>query len=108
MKGESTHACLFSCLDSNLRALGDLTLKCVICRSVKAVVGVAHHVGMIQPYGLLDLPIVYITRFLTEFHWIDAIQEYLDYCGINYYGQVRGFVAPSLSPLFGKMVPVCM
>lgn len=55
--------------------------------SVKAVVGVAHHVGVIQPYGLLDLPIVYVTRFFTEFHWIDAIQDYLDYCGINYYGQ---------------------
>lgn len=55
---------------------------------MKAVVGVAHHVGVIQPYGLLDLPIVYITRFVTEFQWIDAIQDYLDYCGINYYGQV--------------------
>ncbi|KAH8943633.1 hypothetical protein BDL97_13G063200 [Sphagnum fallax] len=54
---------------------------------VKAVVGVAHHVGVIQPYGLLDLPIIYAARLLTEFHWIDDIQDHLDFCGINYYGK---------------------
>jgi hypothetical protein len=58
-------------------------------RGLDAVVGVAHHVGVIQPYGLLDLPFVYVTRMLTEFQWIDDIQNHLDYCGINYYGQVR-------------------
>lgn len=57
-------------------------------REVKAVVGVAHHVGVIQPYGLLDLPIIYAARLLTEFHWIDDIQDHLDFCGINYYGNV--------------------
>ena len=75
-------------MSSNLGALGDLTLKCGMCRLVKVVVRVAHRVEMIHPYGLLDLPIVYITRSLTKFRWIDAIQEYLDCCRINYYGQV--------------------
>lgn len=52
-----------------------------------AVVGVAHHVGVINPYGLLDIPVVLASRWLTEFQWIDEIQYHLDFCGINYYGQ---------------------
>ncbi|KAL2644809.1 hypothetical protein R1flu_012396 [Riccia fluitans] len=52
-----------------------------------AVVGVAHHVGVIKPYGLLDVPVVLFSRWLTEFQWIDDIQDHLDFCGINYYGQ---------------------
>lgn len=50
-------------------------------------VGVAHHVGVINPYGLLDIPVVLVSRWLTEFQWIDDIQYHLDFCGINYYGQ---------------------
>lgn len=74
----------------------------ILCRSQEVYVGVAHHVGVIQPYGLLDLPIVYITRLLTEFHWIDAIQDHLDYCGINYYGQVKALVSFFLSLSFSR------
>ncbi|CAM6124246.1 unnamed protein product [Calypogeia fissa] len=51
------------------------------------LVGVAHHVGVINPYGLLDIPIVLVFRRVTEFQWIDDIQYHLDFCGINYYGQ---------------------
>lgn len=50
-------------------------------------VGVAHHVGIIKPYGLLDVPIVLIARWLTLYHWIDHIKNHLDFCGLNYYGQ---------------------
>lgn len=53
----------------------------------KAVVGVAHHVGVIKPYGILDIPVVVFSRWLTEFKWIDDIHKHLDFCGINYYGQ---------------------
>lgn len=53
----------------------------------KTMVGVAHHVGVISPYGLLDVPIVLASRWLTQFHWIDRILNHLDFCGLNYYGQ---------------------
>ncbi|KAJ7532644.1 hypothetical protein O6H91_13G013000 [Diphasiastrum complanatum] len=53
------------------------------------MVGVAHHVGVIKPYGFLDIPIALSTKWLTEFQWIDQIQNHLEFCGINYYGQVK-------------------
>ncbi|XP_024540094.1 beta-glucosidase-like SFR2, chloroplastic isoform X1 [Selaginella moellendorffii] len=56
-------------------------------RNPKAVVGVAHHVGVIKPYGFLDIPASLLSKWLTQFHWIDLIQDHLDFCGINYYGQ---------------------
>lgn len=52
-----------------------------------APVGVAHHVGIIRPYGLLDAPLVLFARWLTQFQWIDRIRNHLDFCGLNYYGQ---------------------
>ncbi|KAI5081433.1 hypothetical protein GOP47_0004616 [Adiantum capillus-veneris] len=52
-----------------------------------APVGVAHHVGVIRPYSVLDVPIVLMARWLTQYHWIDHIRDHLDFCGLNYYGQ---------------------
>ncbi|MCO5580253.1 hypothetical protein L7F22_034119 [Adiantum nelumboides] len=37
-------------------------------------VGVAHHVGIIRPYSVLDVPIVLLARWLTQYHWIDHIR----------------------------------
>eukprot|EP00850_Spirogloea_muscicola_P023851 SM000396S15195 [mRNA] locus=s396:28666:31326:+ [translate_table: standard] len=50
-------------------------------------VGVAHNVGVLRPYGLLDAPAVAFSRWMTLFPWIDHIQDHLDFCGLNYYGQ---------------------
>ncbi|KAH7315285.1 hypothetical protein KP509_21G042900 [Ceratopteris richardii] len=50
-------------------------------------VGVAHHVGVIRPYSLMDVPLVIVARWLMQYSWIDLIQEHLDFCGLNFYGQ---------------------
>ncbi|CAN1789407.1 Beta-glucosidase-like SFR2, chloroplastic [Linum perenne] len=51
------------------------------------VVGVAHHVSFMRPYGLFDLAAVQFANSLTIFPFIDSVAGKLDYIGINYYGQ---------------------
>ncbi|KAI5650959.1 hypothetical protein M9H77_36964 [Catharanthus roseus] len=52
-----------------------------------AIVGVAHHVSFMRPYGLFDIPAVKVTTSLSMFPFMDSISHKLDYIGINYYGQ---------------------
>lgn len=62
----------------------------LFCSSLKKpLVGVAHHVSFMRPYGLFDIGAVTISNSLTMFSYIDSICEKLDFIGINYYGQVR-------------------
>ncbi|XP_068658558.1 beta-glucosidase-like SFR2, chloroplastic [Aristolochia californica] len=53
----------------------------------KAIVGVAHHVSFMRPYGLFDIAAVTLANSLTLFPYLDAICGKLDFIGINYYGQ---------------------
>ncbi|KAJ8623453.1 hypothetical protein MRB53_031982 [Persea americana] len=53
----------------------------------KAIVGVAHHVSFMRPYGLFDIAAVTLANSLTLFPFIDSISNKLDFIGINYYGQ---------------------
>ncbi|KAG9457755.1 hypothetical protein H6P81_002263 [Aristolochia fimbriata] len=53
----------------------------------KAIVGVAHHVSFMRPYGLFDIAAVTLANSLTLFPYLDAISDKLDFIGINYYGQ---------------------
>lgn len=55
--------------------------------SSPAIVGVAHHVAFMRPYGLFDIPAVTVASSLTVFPFMDTICQKLDYIGINYYGQ---------------------
>ncbi|XP_010276481.1 PREDICTED: beta-glucosidase-like SFR2, chloroplastic isoform X2 [Nelumbo nucifera] len=55
--------------------------------SSKVIVGVAHHVSFMRPYGLFDVAAVSIANSLTLFPFIDSICDKLDFIGINYYGQ---------------------
>ena len=55
---------------------------------LNSIVGVAHHVPFMRPYGLFDIAAVSLANSLTLFPYIDEISEKLDYIGINYYGQV--------------------
>ncbi|KAL0457529.1 UNVERIFIED_CONTAM: Beta-glucosidase-like SFR2, chloroplastic [Sesamum latifolium] len=52
-----------------------------------AIVGVAHHVSFMRPYGLFDIAAVSVANSLTLFPFMDSISDKLDYIGINYYGQ---------------------
>lgn len=52
-----------------------------------APVGVAHNVGWLRAYGVLDVPLVLASNRLMLFAWTDAIVDHLDFCGLNYYGQ---------------------
>ncbi|KAL6532517.1 Beta-glucosidase-like sfr2, chloroplastic [Orobanche gracilis] len=52
-----------------------------------AIVGVAHHVSFMRPYGLFDIAAVSVANSLTLFPFMDSISAKLDYIGINYYGQ---------------------
>ncbi|PIA28057.1 hypothetical protein AQUCO_07300022v1 [Aquilegia coerulea] len=54
----------------------------------KAVVGVAHHVSFMRPYGLFDIAAVSLANSMTLFPFIDSICDGLDFIGLNYYGQV--------------------
>ncbi|CAM8915186.1 unnamed protein product [Rhodiola kirilowii] len=60
--------------------------------SKKPIVGVAHHVSFMRPYGLFDITGVSIANSLTLFSFLDSISDKLDFIGMNYYGQevVRG------------------
>ncbi|OVA13574.1 Glycoside hydrolase [Macleaya cordata] len=53
----------------------------------KAIVGVAHHVSFMRPYGLFDVAAVSMASSMTLFPYVDSISDKLDYIGINYYGQ---------------------
>lgn len=57
--------------------------------STTAIVGVAHHVSFMRPYGLFDIAAVTVANSLTMFPFMDSISNKLDYIGINYYGQVH-------------------
>lgn len=51
------------------------------------VVGAAHHVSFMRPYGLFDVAAVSLANSLTLFPFVDSICDKLDFIGINYYGQ---------------------
>nr|VDD53219.1 unnamed protein product [Brassica oleracea] len=51
------------------------------------LVGIAHHVSFIRPYGLFDTGAVTISNSLTVYPYIDSISKKLDFIGVNYYGQ---------------------
>ncbi|KAK3018618.1 hypothetical protein RJ639_004950 [Escallonia herrerae] len=53
----------------------------------KSIVGVAHHVSFMRPYGLFDVAAVSLANSLTIFPYLDNISDKLDFIGINYYGQ---------------------
>ncbi|CAK9187610.1 unnamed protein product [Ilex paraguariensis] len=52
-----------------------------------SIVGVAHHVSFMRPYGLFDVAAVTLANSLTLFPYLDDISGKLDFIGINYYGQ---------------------
>ncbi|KAF5738784.1 beta-glucosidase-like SFR2 chloroplastic isoform X2 [Tripterygium wilfordii] len=51
------------------------------------LVGAAHHVSFMRPYGLFDIAAVSLANSLTLFPYLDSISDKMDYIGINYYGQ---------------------
>nr|QJC44977.1 beta glucosidase 14 [Stevia rebaudiana] len=51
------------------------------------IVGVAHHVSFMRPYGLFDVAAVSVSNSLTLFPFLDEISHKMDFIGINYYGQ---------------------
>ncbi|KAL8153617.1 hypothetical protein V2J09_011377 [Rumex salicifolius] len=55
--------------------------------SPKPLVGVAHHVSFMRPYGLFDLAAVMMANSMTLYPFMDSISDKMDYIGINYYGQ---------------------
>ncbi|KAM0962496.1 hypothetical protein ACFX13_022040 [Malus domestica] len=55
--------------------------------SSKPVVGVAHHVSFMRPYGLFDVAAVSLANSLTMYSYVDSVSDKLDFIGINYYGQ---------------------
>lgn len=57
--------------------------------SPNPIVGVAHHVSFMRPYGLFDTASVTVANSLTLFPYVDSISDKVDFIGINYYGQVR-------------------
>ncbi|KAK3190348.1 hypothetical protein Dsin_029909 [Dipteronia sinensis] len=55
--------------------------------SSKPIVGIAHHVSFMRPYGLFDVAAVTFANSLTIFPYVDSVSDKLDFIGINYYGQ---------------------
>ncbi|XP_076931265.1 beta-glucosidase-like SFR2, chloroplastic [Bidens hawaiensis] len=51
------------------------------------IVGVAHHVSFMRPYGLFDVAAVSLANSLSLFPFMDDISQKMDFIGINYYGQ---------------------
>ncbi|XP_071702122.1 galactolipid galactosyltransferase SFR2, chloroplastic [Rutidosis leptorrhynchoides] len=51
------------------------------------IVGVAHHVSFMRPYGLFDVAAVSFANSLTLFPFLDDISDKMDFIGLNYYGQ---------------------
>lgn len=60
----------------------------LLSKPANAIVGVAHHVSFMRPYGLFDIAAVSLANSLTHFAFLDSISDKMDYIGINYYGQV--------------------
>ncbi|GMN55096.1 hypothetical protein TIFTF001_024212 [Ficus carica] len=62
---------------------------CIHERSISPnpIVGVAHHVSFMRPYGLFDTASVTVANSLTLFPYVDSISDKVDFIGINYYGQ---------------------
>lgn len=60
----------------------------LLSKPSSAVVGVAHHVSFMRPYGLFDVAAVSVANSMTLFPFLDSISDKMDYIGINYYGQV--------------------
>ncbi|XP_015060478.1 beta-glucosidase-like SFR2, chloroplastic isoform X2 [Solanum pennellii] len=56
-------------------------------KPASAIVGVAHHVSFMRPYGLFDVAAVSVANSMTLFPFLDCISDKMDYIGINYYGQ---------------------
>ena len=56
---------------------------------LKPIVGVAHHVSFMRPYGLFDVAAVSLANSMSLFPFLDDIAEKMDFIGINYYGQVN-------------------
>ena len=56
--------------------------------SSNSVVGVAHQVSFMRPYGRFDVAAVTLANSLSLFPYVDSIYEKLDFIGMNYYGQV--------------------
>ncbi|KAJ8573963.1 hypothetical protein K7X08_010474 [Anisodus acutangulus] len=56
-------------------------------KPASAIVGVAHHVSFMRPYGLFDVAAVSVANSMTLFPFLDSISDKMDYIGINYYGQ---------------------
>ncbi|PWA80617.1 hypothetical protein CTI12_AA195860 [Artemisia annua] len=54
---------------------------------LKPIVGVAHHVSFMRPYGLFDVAAVSLANSMSLFPFLDDIAEKMDFIGINYYGQ---------------------
>ncbi|GKE07703.1 beta-glucosidase-like SFR2, chloroplastic, partial [Tanacetum coccineum] len=52
------------------------------------IVGVAHHVSFMRPYGLFNVAGVSIANSMSLFPFLDDIDEKMDFIGLNYYGQV--------------------
>ncbi|XP_047261931.1 galactolipid galactosyltransferase SFR2, chloroplastic-like [Capsicum annuum] len=59
----------------------------LLSKPSSAVVGVAHHVSFMRPYGLFDVAAVSVANSMTLFPFLDSISDKMDYIGINYYGQ---------------------
>ncbi|MCL7049842.1 hypothetical protein MKW94_005161, partial [Papaver nudicaule] len=55
--------------------------------SSKEMVGVAHHVSFMRPYGLFDIAAVSVASSMTLYPFVDSVSDKLDFIGINYYGQ---------------------
>lgn len=60
------------------------------------MVGFAHHVSFMRPYGLFDVAAVAVANSLSLFSYVDSISDKLDFIGINYYGQVSSFLNSNL------------
>lgn len=53
-----------------------------------APIGVAHSVAILTPFSALDMFATFVQDYYFLFTWIDNIVDRLDFCGLNYYGQV--------------------
>lgn len=79
---------MLNCLPGIITFLIFFFLLIFISISSKPLVGVAHHVSFMRPYGLFDVAAVSLANSLTIFPYVDSISDKLDFVGINYYGQV--------------------
>lgn len=67
------------------------TILTFCSNSSNQIVGVAHHVSFMRPYGLFDIAAVSLANSLSLFPFIDEISKKMDFIGVNYYGQVWFF-----------------